>query len=489
MVYNVENLFDLVDNKTEHTLYRPDKRVWNNNAYQSKLTNISSVIVSKCPEIVALTEIENKNVLHALQKKMYFRGNNYQYWAIADQPHKTVTCPALLSKYPIKSTKTHESVKVGDYYSRNILEADIDIKGNILKVFVVHWPSKRHDEKLRVVAASQLMRIINNLGSDVEYIIVGDFNSNYNEIESVVNFHNGNDFITGINTVLQTVYKRYGSYIDYYKQDNIIGKGKHYNLWFELPSVERYNYIFKNNYNTLDNMLLPHTLFDTKGISYCDSSFRVYFWDGRLVFNDKPYRWQIVRSKRGNYHRGDGYSDHLPIYAQFTCNPFKSIKKSKNKTTILKKRLIYDFENIAIPSGNKRLRYSIEQGESKYFYVYGSVDSRQILFHFTIINDSTDTFNSGELSLKIKGKCAMNMAIHYGDSVRYYHGFSFKNITTTNKFHSIEYEEFTEIIVPLTVDILNHELFRVEMSVDSSTVDLALDDIILYREVNSSVSQ
>ncbi|DAB38700.1 MAG TPA: hypothetical protein CFH83_04755 [Sulfuricurvum kujiense] len=62
-------------------------------------------------------------------------------------------------------------------------------------------------------------------------------------------------------------------------------------------------------------MIISPSLADGKGIEYVRGSFNRYDPD-YLFYKGKVYRWQQSR-KYPKHHLGEGYSDHLPIYALF----------------------------------------------------------------------------------------------------------------------------------------------------------------------------
>jgi len=68
----------------------------------------------------------------------------------------------------------------GDF--RDILQAEIDVNGKRLIIFVNHWKSKIWPEKHRIVFAKRLMKEVKKLKKFDDYIMLGDFNSNYERI-------------------------------------------------------------------------------------------------------------------------------------------------------------------------------------------------------------------------------------------------------------------------------------------------------------------
>jgi hypothetical protein len=312
--YNVENLFDFHLDGTEYDEYKPGWFGWTEEVQKKKLRSTAQVIAALGADIVGLCEVENQNALRELQGELDRMGATYPYAVVGDAP-KSATVTALLSKFPVREKFEYP----GEERFRAILEARIARGGDEVAVFVNHWPSKRHPESKRVLAAQVLRRRLESLPAGLDYIVMGDFNANHDEFAS---FHtagfNDTEDRTGINHVLKTVVGGAGAR----PVERFVCKGEletcagcHYNLWLELPEESRRSYVYRGAAQTIDNILLPRSMFDSSGYSYLDGSFEVFTWDGELLRDGAPYRWQMVFKGNQKYHRGIGYSDHLPIKA------------------------------------------------------------------------------------------------------------------------------------------------------------------------------
>jgi endonuclease/exonuclease/phosphatase family metal-dependent hydrolase len=308
----------MVNNGTEYDDYKPQKYNWTRTILNKKLLNISEVICDINADLIALEEIENKNVLKLLQRSLHSVGCTYKYFAITHKKYSAIQV-AILSKIPLHNIKEIEVNKKLKY--RNILEVKVLIEDNPLYLFINHWSSKKSSESKRIRSARVLKKRLATLPKGTEYIVLGDFNSDYNEYKHMESKHNDTQGKTGINHVLETV-------ID----DKLVGKehlSQHkdllYNLWLELPSFQRWSHNFYGKKQALDTMLLPFTLFDGKGLDYVDNSFKVF--KPSYLFHKKGYifRWQM----RSSRHVGKGYSDHLPIVATFSTQKLQHFK-SKN---------------------------------------------------------------------------------------------------------------------------------------------------------------
>jgi len=272
-----------------------------------KIKNIARVLDDLNADIVALQEIESEKALLSLRKHLKV----YPHQAIADSRKSAVKC-ALLSKYPILFKN---EIAVGRASQRNILKVTLDLQGNPFIVYVNHWKSKSGPESLRVEYARVLAADLKTLGERTDFILIGDFNSDYNEYETIKKRRRLNDTngITGINHILMTIKEN----ILVNESDLMTQRNNTYlyNLWMELPVRKRWSTIFFGKKNTHDAIIVSKGLYDDKGISYVDNSFNRFDPD-YLFKNHRIYRWQ--RSKKGKgEHLGKGYSDHLPVYAKF----------------------------------------------------------------------------------------------------------------------------------------------------------------------------
>ncbi|MFA5235117.1 MAG: endonuclease/exonuclease/phosphatase family protein [Sulfurimonas sp.] len=310
--YNVENLFDLQKSGFEYSEYVPNgPSEWNQKNYKIKLKNITRVIKDIDADIIALQEIESLQALLDLRFVLKQNGLYYEHYAIADKKNTTVKV-AILSKIPFLYSKELSITQTHEY--RNILETKFKIDGKELYVFVNHWKSKSGPESRRVFSAKALIKRVSEIGFDKNIILLGDFNSDY---EEYIKFkrkrkHNDTDGITGINHILGTINQKNGtSYINY-------TKNSFYNLWYDTNEENRYTYIYKDKKETLDSILVSQSLLGKKDIFYINKSI-TNFNKEYLFKKNKINRWEISRAKVRK-HKGKGYSDHLAIVAKFKIN-------------------------------------------------------------------------------------------------------------------------------------------------------------------------
>jgi len=291
--YNVENLFDAEYVGTEYDDYRK-KHNWTKRMVDIKLNHVAEVICDLDAQILGLQEIENSNILEQLKKRLSHVGCGYRYSAITSKKDASIQV-ALLSRFPIK--KQRELQVSYSPRVRNILEVEVGV------------------ESKRMKYAKVLKKRLDTLSESKPYIVLGDFNTDYDahlSLEKKIDDTNGR---TGLHHVMNIV--KDGRLVT--EPDMLQNfSGYHYTLWRELDLEQRWNTKFYGKKGTADHIILPPTLFDKKGIEYVNNSFKVF--RKAYLFTKRGYinRWQYKKGK----HRGKGYSDHLPVYAYFDTKPY-----------------------------------------------------------------------------------------------------------------------------------------------------------------------
>ena len=307
--YNVENLFDLQRSGHEYKEYIPyTKSNWNDVNYKIKLKNIAKVIKDINADIIGLQEIESLQALKDLRYTLKRAGLYYQYYKIANLKDTTVKV-AILSKIPF--VYTHEVAVSSSYRYRNILEAKFKINNENLYIFVNHWKSKAGPESMRIISAKKVKKRIQELGEPKNIIVLGDFNSDYEEYKVFKRKrkHNNTNGVTGINHILGTINNQVPA------QDTRVKPTELYNLWYDTNTKQRYSYIYRGKKEAMDSILISSSLLDNKSLDYKTNSIKSfkqpYLFKGKAI-----NRWQTTRSKLRR-HKGKGYSDHLPVIAEF----------------------------------------------------------------------------------------------------------------------------------------------------------------------------
>jgi predicted extracellular nuclease len=216
MFYNVENLFDTVDNPlTLDEEFTPrGTRYWTNKRLNEKLLAVSKVIMNASgffpPDVVGLCEIENRFVLERLIKGTPLKKYSYKIIHKESPDSRGIDVALLYNSeriYPLNYN--FYSIKNGDSLinTREILyfSGIVDQK-DTLHFFVNHWTSRYggllETKQNRAFAARTLRASVDSLFKDnknSKIVILGDFNDQPTDIslknelmvlEPTVNFKN-----------------------------------------------------------------------------------------------------------------------------------------------------------------------------------------------------------------------------------------------------------------------------------------------------------
>jgi hypothetical protein len=349
LTYNVENLFD-VDGVAMFDDYKMGDNLgptgYTRRKFQTKLQNIAAVLKTvndgAGPEVILFQELEADFTpestisdypafLKAHQGQSIaamlgddwlpeYAGYSSAAWLLKTlndaglTGYDVVTVPsrgmdsgvahtnAVFSKFPIRRVARHPLVR-----ARDILEAELDVAGHPLYVYVNHWKSGASSPKLEPIReenAKVLRHLIDvKLEEDpqADIIVAGDLNSHYNHSILYPEMN------TGINDVLGSA------------GDESFAQHDLYNLWFELPSELRFSEVWRGHRGTLMHMILSRGLYDDSGISYIDGSFAKLIVPGlNADAIGRPIKWNPAGET------GSGLSDHSPIYAHFKVGPFEA---------------------------------------------------------------------------------------------------------------------------------------------------------------------
>jgi predicted extracellular nuclease len=189
--YNVENLFDTIDDakiRDEEFLPASDKN-WNSYKYRLKIANMAKVIRAvggwQAPEIVGVAEIENRLVMLDLADHPALASARYDVLHFDSPDPRGIDVGLLFNRdrvtvlhaQPIKMRKDN-------FRTRDILYAKLLITAaDTLHIFVNHWSSRRggkeQSEPKRVLAAEivqQYTDSIQRTDSTAAIVVMGDFN-------------------------------------------------------------------------------------------------------------------------------------------------------------------------------------------------------------------------------------------------------------------------------------------------------------------------
>ena len=197
--YNVENLFDTVDDPTilDDEFTPGSKKNWTKSRYNKKifklgtaLSNIGFKETAKAPVIIGLAEVENLQVNTDLIGSKHLVNKNYSA-VHYDSPDERGIDVALLYQKEFFEVTNKEQIPLmidsqrGDRdFTRDILLVTGILNGEKIHILVNHWPSRRDGAHLteykRVAAAEKNREIIDKIkteeADDAKIIVMGDFN-------------------------------------------------------------------------------------------------------------------------------------------------------------------------------------------------------------------------------------------------------------------------------------------------------------------------
>ena len=254
---------------------------WDEETKNAKLINLANEIIKyndSGPDILALQEVENLNILTQLFKLLEPYG--YTDFALIEGKDYRGIDTAFLSKFKIIESKLHYISFTGKHENKDtrpILEATLKISNKKIKIYNVHFPAGYHDVSMRIDSLNVLRDLLKT--HQHPSIALGDFNINSKEDKK----------------------------LDIYKSQE--------NYWFvaHLNGCSNckgtYYYAYEDNWSFLDTIFLSKD----RDIKYIPQSIKVlstptnsYSDTGRPIkFNPKTKL---------------GVSDHLPMVAKFILN-------------------------------------------------------------------------------------------------------------------------------------------------------------------------
>jgi predicted extracellular nuclease len=311
MFYNVENLFDVVDepNKQDDEFTPEGSRHWNNYRYYKKLNNLAKVITSagewETPVLIGMCEVENDKVVKDLTCYSLLKKMDYRYVITESGDARGIDVALLYQRDRFKYLY-HNCIRIffpenPQKKTRDILHVTGEIiTGDTLDVFVCHFPSRRggefESEPDRMYAASVVRDKADSLTtfrSNANILIMGDFNdepSNKSMSETLRAKWNG-------------------------KSD----KGELYNLFLPVEAKSRIgSFKFRDQWNFLDQIIVSGNLLKSDHSFHVLPETAAIFQANFLLTDDVTYGGERPKKTFHGYKYEGGYSDHLPVFVDFT---------------------------------------------------------------------------------------------------------------------------------------------------------------------------
>ena len=308
--YNLENLFDPIDDPTKFDEASPIMELNTNKeeAYKKKVKNMARVIAdighdvtNNTPAIIGVSEVENREVLEDLVNDSLLIDIDYGIVHYHSPDARGIDVALLYQKKlftPI-STSSHE-LKIFDdlsrkrVYTRDQLLVSGNLEDDFIHLVVNHWPSRSGGEARsrpkRVAAAKLTKRIVDSLQVIDPYakvFIMGDLNDD------------------PTNSSVKDELKAQ-------KNRKKVGLKGIYNPYEDLFKNGLGTTAYRDTWSLFDQILITKPLLEN---DY--SSFRFYkagiFNENYLITKKGQYKGYPYRSWSNGGFSG-GFSDHFPVY-------------------------------------------------------------------------------------------------------------------------------------------------------------------------------
>jgi len=309
--YNVENLFDTINNPNKNDEASPMMELKGNKSkvYWDKIDKLGSVIsqigfedAKTGPAIIGISEIENRAVLEDLIKSKYLIKRNYDIIHYESLDKRGIDVALLYQKKYFKPIH-HQSFTPAIFrdnfrvYTRDQLLVSGYLDDELIHVIVNHWPSRSGGEaasrQLREKAAYQNTKIIEKIREtepNAKIFSMGDFNDNPTD--------------SSFKNVLKTKGKK-----------KEVKEGDLYNPFEEMHKQGFNTTGYRDNINLFDQIFFTSQALDTGDKDYSSyKMFKAMIFNKRFLTNKKGrYKGYPYRSFSNGGYTG-GYSDHYPVY-------------------------------------------------------------------------------------------------------------------------------------------------------------------------------
>ncbi len=300
--YNVENLFDTLDNPlTKDDEFTPSsEKAWNSQRYQKKLNDLAhgiSMMGNELPGFVGLCEVENIEVVKDLVKTDVLKPGKYGVIHSESPDLRGIDVAFIYRKGYFKPKNVNMiQVDLGpeERPTRDIMYVKGTIKGKTeLHIFINHWPSRYGGVKAsdikRAKAAKALAHHVDSLllyEPNTAVICMGDFND-YPVDESVRE-------ILGASSV---------------NDDS-----KLVNLMFDEAETNMGSYNFKGQWGFLDQIIVSPILVNEK-LPLIKSGSTGAKFDSTMTYTNKKSGEMSPNRTYGGPNYYGGFSDHFPVAA------------------------------------------------------------------------------------------------------------------------------------------------------------------------------
>jgi len=310
--WNVENLFDTIDDpdNPNDDSYTPDGWThWTTFRYTRKLSHLAKVIASMKPDILCLTEVENRQVLKDLVATLQ-KEQQYELPIILHRNGQDTRGidVAMLSKYQPVWTNWFCAFPG----QRDVLVCDFIVQDRPLTLMVNHWKSqlgkKEESDLIRTTEAQAVRKFVDarlEKETSSAILILGDFNDNVTS--TILAQDAGLSLDEGLVRTNAT-------------------KRLFWNLSGLLPEQERgtYYYAAAKRWNSFDSIsvspgMLTNSL-PSAPWQAMPETYSIFKYPDHVQTNGAPKPFRYVRSKVDGNRMVMGFSDHFPVRVELRAD-------------------------------------------------------------------------------------------------------------------------------------------------------------------------
>jgi hypothetical protein len=304
--YNLENLFDTIDDpKIDDAEFLPNgSGQWDTKKYLLKLNHLATVIsqigdeyTKNGPALVGVSEVENRQVVDDLVHTPPLKSMGYDFVHFDSHDYRGIDVALLYQPkiFQVKSTSMHPLVMADTgFHTRDILQVDGLLDGELVHVLVNHWPSRSSGEietlAKRNAAADNCLNVVKAIYKDepgARIIIMGDLNDD--PVDESLMKH------------LKTKTK----------PENL-GPEDLYNPMWQMYRDGIGSLAYRDVWNLFDQIIISSALVDKKSGGYRFLKAKIFNKEF-LIQKEGQYAGYPFRTYGGGIYQG-GYSDHLPAY-------------------------------------------------------------------------------------------------------------------------------------------------------------------------------
>jgi hypothetical protein len=304
MFYNVENLYDTInDPKTNDDDFTPAGKIpWTGARLQTKIEHTGQVIVDiaspAMPDLIGFAETENQQVLEMLTSSALLAKSKYSIVHYESPDERGIDVAILYnpSTFSVVSSEPLHVALPGNDLTRDILYVKGKLNsGEILHVFINHWPSRREGSEIsepkRMAAASVLrakLDAIQKLEKAPNILLLGDFNDE----------PSNNSITQGLKAL---------------SPDMAIANNNLYVL-LDAEFKKGEGSLYYKDWDLFDQVIVSGNMLSRKKGLRTSVSDAGIFRAEYLLFKNKSGELTPNRTMGAKYF--GGYSDHLPVYVK-----------------------------------------------------------------------------------------------------------------------------------------------------------------------------